>query len=319
MIRAGEPPSVDRQRAALRQTLGGVVALMARGHRVVLTHGNGPQVGHLLLRSEAGRHAEAYDVPLEVCVAQSQGEIGYLIQDTLEAALREVGIMDKPVAALLTRVLVDRADPAMSHPTKPIGPYYTATRAAELKGQGWSLIDVPGRGWRRVVPSPHPKRVLDEPAIRRLMEVGCVVVAGGGGGIPVCQGVDGRWQGVEAVVDKDWTSTLLATALGATRLVFLTDVEEVKLDFGKPTERSLSRLTLDEAKRYLAEGHFAPGSMEPKIESAITFLEAGGDEVVIATPEAMLDACAGSAGTRLRESFEEKRALREHVISSGAP
>jgi carbamate kinase len=319
LIRGGEPPSIEGQRVALRPALRGVVALMARGYRVVLTHGNGPQVGHQLLRAEAARQAEAYDVPLDVCVAQSQGEIGYLIQEVLEEALNEAGLSGKPVAVMLTRVLVDRSDPTMRDPTKPIGPYYSSRRAAELKSEGWSLAEVSGKGWRRVVPSPVPTEVLEVSAIRHLVQSGYAVVAGGGGGIPVSRTPEGHWQGIEAVVDKDWTSSLLATALGASRLVFITDVEGAKLDFGKPTERLLSRLTLNQARCHMADGHFAPGSMGPKIGAAIKFLESGGQDVIITTPNALLDAWTEKAGTHLRESFVERTTLTGSAISRRVP
>jgi carbamate kinase len=297
LIRSGQQGAIEEQAANLRRALEGVAALISRGHRVVITHGNGPQVGHILLRVEEAR-GKAYPLPLDVCVAQSQGEIGYLIQQGLQNLLRRHGI-ERPVTAVVTRTLVDKDDPRMKTPTKPVGPFYTREQAAGLKDRGWTVVEDAHRGFRRVVPSPVPLRVLEVEVVHRLFEEGVVVVAVGGGGVPVSLADDGTLVGVEAVVDKDLASSLLAVTIGAQKILDLTDVEHVKLHFGSPIERNLSALSVSEAKRYLAEGHFAPGSMGPKIEAAIHFLERGGREVIITTPEKALDSFSGQGGTHL--------------------
>lgn len=298
VVRPGGRGTLEEQAATLRESLRVVVELIERGFRVLLTHGNGPQVGHILLRAQAAR-GRAYDLPLDACVAQSQGEMGYLIQAALESLLLERGRDRPPVVALLTRTLVDRHDPAMDAPSKPVGPFYGEVEAAALRAAGVAVMEDAGRGWRRVVPSPRVLRVLEAEAVARLLESGHVVIAAGGGGIPVRVADDGSLAGVEAVVDKDLASSVLAVELGVARILDLTAVDGVKLWFGTPRERPLASLTLDEARRYLAEGHFAPGSMGPKIEGAIHFLEHGGREVLITSPERARDALEGRAGTRL--------------------
>jgi len=297
LIKPGQAGTIPEQLANLDASLADVVELIGEGHRVALTHGNGPQVGNIVIRAEEAR-GKAYDLPLDVCVAQSQGELGYLIQRALRNALSRSGIA-RPVVTVLTQVLVDRQDPRMRSPSKPIGPFYTAAQADELRRRGYALMEDAHRGYRRVVPSPVPLRVIEQEVIRQLFESGAIVIAAGGGGIPVALAEDGTLVGVEAVVDKDLTSSLLATALRADRLLDLTAVERVKLDFGTPRERDIERMTLDEARRYLAEGHFAPGSMGPKIEAAIAFLERGGREVIITRPEVALAAYRGRTGTHI--------------------
>ncbi|GBC83318.1 Carbamate kinase 1 [bacterium HR10] len=296
LIAPGQAGTIPEQLANLEASLGGVVELIGEGHRIALTHGNGPQVGNILIRVEEAR-GKAYDLPLDVCVAQSQGEMGYLIQRTLHNLLRRRGIA-RPVVTVLTQVVVDRQDPRLQMPTKPIGPFYTAAQAEELKRKGYALMEDAHRGYRRVVPSPAPLRIVEQEVITRLFEDGVIVVAAGGGGIPVAVG-DGRLVGIEAVVDKDLASSLLATALRADRLLDLTAVETVKLHFGTPRERAIERMTLAEARHYLAEGHFAPGSMGPKIEAAIAFLQRGGREVIITRPELAAAAFRGQAGTHI--------------------
>lgn len=298
LVKAGQQGTIEEQQANLREALAAVVELIRQGHRLVLTHGNGPQVGHILIRAEEAR-GHAYDLPLDVCVAQSQGETGYLIQQGLQNLLLENGVGHRAVAAVVTRTLVDRADPLMKAPTKPIGPFYTGEQAEALQSRGWRVVEDAHRGYRRVVPSPRPIRILEAEAIRRLIEAGVVVIAAGGGGIPVHAAEDGTLTGVEAVVDKDLASSCLAVELGVTRILDLTSVEKVLLDFGTRKERPLDSLTVKEAKTYLAAGHFAPGSMGPKIEAAIWFLEHGGRQVIVTRPEKALDALEGKTGTRL--------------------
>ncbi|MDE3018138.1 MAG: carbamate kinase [Nitrospirota bacterium] len=298
LVKAGQRGTLDEQTATLRSALTGVVELIRRGHRVVLTHGNGPQVGQILLRAEAAR-GQAYDLPLDVCVAQSQGETGYLIQQCLQNLLRQRGIGDHPAATVITRTLVDPDDPRMGHPTKPVGPFYTQEQAERWRATGWRIAEDAHRGYRRLVPSPLPIGIVEASIVRRLVEAGVIVIAGGGGGIPVRRERDGTLAGVEAVVDKDLASSRLAVELGIDTSLDLTAVEQVMLDFGTTKERPLGTLTVQEARTYLAEGHFAPGSMGPKIEAAMWFLERGGREIIITSPEKALAAFDGSAGTHL--------------------
>ena len=297
LVKAGQRGTVPEQAANLKESLTCVVELIRRGHRVVITHGNGPQVGHILIRTEEAR-GKAYELPLDVCVAQSQGETGYLIQQGLQRLLHRNGV-DKPVTVLVTRTVVGRDDPRMKIPSKPVGPFYTKDQAARLSEQGCHLVEDAHRGYRRVVPSPVPLRIVEAEVIRRLFEEGVVVIACGGVGIPVSVEADGTLTGVEAVVDKDLASSALAAAVGADTILDLTAVDSVKLHFGSPQERSLETLTVAEAKKYLNEGHFAPGSMGPKIEAAISFLEQGGGEVIITLPERTIEALEGRAGTHV--------------------
>ncbi len=297
LIKPGQAGTIPEQLTTLEESLRSVVEMVRQGHRIALTHGNGPQVGNILIRVEEAR-GKAYDVPLDVCVAQSQGEMGYLIQRTLSNLLRRSGIA-RPVATVLTQVIVEPIDPHGHAPPKPIGPFYTAAQAEELKRKGYTLMEDAHRGYRRVVPSPRPIRIVEQEVIATLFESGVIVIAVGGGGIPVVFTEGEMLAGTEAVVDKDLASSLLATALGADRLLDLTAVENVKLYFGTPQERAIERMTLTEARRYLAEGHFAPGSMGPKIEAAIAFLERGGREVIITRPEMAAAALHGRAGTHI--------------------
>jgi carbamate kinase len=297
LIKAGQHGSIAEQTANLADSLTCVVELIRRGHRVVLTHGNGPQVGNILIRMEEAR-GKAYALPLDVCVAQSQGETGYLIQQCLQRLLHRNGV-DRPVVAVVSRTVVHKEDPRMKTPSKPVGPFYTKDQALCLQAQGLHIEEDAHRGYRRVVPSPRPLRIVEKDVIRRLFEEGVVVIACGGGGIPVCAEADGSLVGVEAVVDKDLASSVLAAAIGVKTVLDLTAVANVKLHFGSPQETNLSALTMTAAKKYLEEGHFAPGSMGPKIEAAINFLEKGGRQVIITLPDQALDALEGRAGTRI--------------------
>jgi len=298
LVKAGQRGAVEEQQANLREALAGVVELIRQGQRVLITHGNGPQVGHALLRAEAAR-GQAYDLPLDCCVAQSQGETGYLIQQCLRNLLHQAGIHHRPVVTLVTQTLVDQADPLMAQPTKPIGPFYTKEQATAMVARGWRMIEDSHRGYRRVVPSPLPLRIVESEVIQRLVEEGAVVIAAGGGGIPVHVTEDGSLTGVEAVVDKDLASSVLAVELGMDLILDLTAVEQVYLHFGTAQAQALDSLTVAEAKRYLAQGHFAPGSMGPKIEAAIRFLERGGRKVIVTEPAKAQEALAGKAGTHV--------------------
>lgn len=248
-----------------------IADVVARGQRVVITHGNGPQVGGVLRRVELAAH-EVYRLPLDICVADTQGGMGYMLAQCLHNALHARGIA-KEVVALVTTVAVRGDDPEFQNPTKPIGGHYYANEAAILKRDyGWRMSEAPGRGWRRVVPSPPPLYILELDSIRRAVATSGVVIAGGGGGVPVARLANGTYRGVEAVVDKDRTAALLAAGVEAGALVLVTNVERVMLDFGKPTARPIARMTADEARKHLTDGQFPPGSMGPKVGAALDFL-----------------------------------------------
>ena len=288
---------LDQYRAA-SETSHHIAALVAAGYRVVVTHGNGPQVGFILLRSDLARNV-LHEVPLDSCVADTQGALGYQIGQTLANELRHQGIQ-KPIATVVTQVLVDKNDKAFSNPTKPIGSFYTEAEAQKHKADsGWTLKEDAGRGWRRVVASPQPLRIVEENTIRLLLEQDVVVIAVGGGGIPVRENEKGDLEGCAAVIDKDLASCLLAKNLKADLFIISTGVDKVAVDFKKPTQRELDKLTVAEAKKYLAEGQFPAGSMGPKIEAAIDFLEHGGKEVIITQPHLLEAAIAGKNGTHL--------------------
>jgi len=287
------------QRRRIEETSAHLADLLKEGHDIVLTHGNGPQVGNILLQNEESRHIVPA-MPLDVCGAESQAQIGYLFAQALRNEFAARGIF-RGVACVVTQVLVSADDPAFANPTKPIGPYYT--REDEIvvkKAKGWRMVYDQRGGWRRVVPSPRPVEVVEAEEIRRLVADGNdrVVIAAGGGGIPVVRR-DGKLVGVEAVIDKDLAAAALARAIGWKNLVIVSDVPQVALDFGKPSQHFLERLTLAEAKKHLAAGQFPPGGMGPKIEAGVDFLEHGGEHVVITDLEHLVAAVGGKAGTRL--------------------
>jgi carbamate kinase len=291
--------SVEDQYLAAAETDHHIANLVAQGHQVVITHGNGPQIGFILRRSELAR-GELHEVPLDVCGADTQGAIGYLLQQNLVADFARLGIDFTPVT-VVTQVEVDRDDPAFQHPSKPIGSFFDAAEAETRRTRdGWDVVEDAGRGWRRVVASPIPKRIVELEAIEYLLNGGFAVIACGGGGIPVVDDDAGGLRGVPAVIDKDLASALLASVIGADLLIISTSVERVALDFGTPDQRWIDRMTLDEAKKYLAEGtHFKPGSMAPKISAVIDFLESGGTEAIITTPQLIESALEGKAGTTI--------------------
>jgi carbamate kinase len=297
LIRAGEKGTIDEQLANTRRTAAAIVSLLGDGHRLVVTHGNGPQVGAALLRSERASD-QVYGQSLDVCDATTQGEIGYLLQQSLRNALDAAG-MTTPVVTVLTQVVVCRDDPAMRHPTKPIGPFYSRAVAEErARALGWRVVEDAARGYRRVVPSPDPIEIVEEPVIRALLGQGVLVIAAGGGGIPVIKTAEGL-KGVEAVIDKDRVSALLAGRLGVDCFIISTDADRVYLDYRRPTQRGLDRVTADELEDHLRAGQFPPGNMGPKIESALRFLRGGGREVVITSYERIPAALRGEAGTRI--------------------
>ncbi|MTW14752.1 carbamate kinase [Rhodoplanes serenus] len=288
----------DQYRAAERACAQMVPLLHDPDLRLVVTHGNGPQVGFILLRSEIAAPA-LHQVPLDSCVADTQGALGYQLERALRNELRRHGLARSP-AAVVTLVLVDRDDPAFRNPTKPIGSFLSKERAEERRVKdGWDVVEDAGRGWRRVVASPVPKGIVDLDAVKCLLDAGFVVIAAGGGGIAVVEESNGDLTGASAVVDKDLASSLLAKQLGAEVLVITTGVEKVCLDFGKPTQRALDAMTVADAKRYMAEGHFKPGSMLPKVEAVVAFLEGGGKQAIITAPEHLVDALAGKTGTHV--------------------
>jgi carbamate kinase len=290
----------DEQCAITRATMQPIAALIQGGAQIVLSHGNGPIVGNILIRNEAARE-QIPPMPLDVCGADSQGGIGYMMQQLLQNELKRIGLGDRVVATVVTQVLVDERDPAFRRPTKPIGPFYTQERARLLaREKGWTVVEDAGRGYRRVVASPRPLEVIEIGAIRELVESEAIVIAAGGGGIPVTRQWDGALHGVEAVIDKDLAGSLLARLLGCEQLVIITGVDRVALHHGKPEQRNLDEATVDEMARWMEEGHFPPGSMGPKIQSAIEFLRGGGRDVVITSPGNLLDALAGTKGTRIR-------------------
>lgn len=298
LIRDAQHQSVPDQYAAVVKTVRHITDLLTQGYRIVITHGNGPQVGFILLRSEHSRGL-LHQVPLDSIVADTQGALGYQIQQALENEFRRRGLQ-KSVATIVTQTLVDRADPAFARPTKPIGEFYSRAQADERRRtEGWEMVEDSGRGWRRVVASPKPVRIIEWEVIRHLVEGDYVVVAAGGGGIPVVADEQGMLSGVAAVIDKDIAAAVLAAQIGADRLVISTSVEKVLLNFGRPGQRALDTMTLAEAKRFVAEGHFAPGSMLPKIEACLHFVAAGGREAVITCPDALAAALDGRTGTRI--------------------
>jgi carbamate kinase len=289
------------QDAAITAAMEHVADLVAAGVDVVLTHGNGPQVGNLLVKNEVAAHVVP-PVPLDWCGASTQATVGFLVMDALDAALAARGV-DRRTAALVTRTLVDRDDPGFTTPTKPVGRYLPQDQAQRLMEHGETWQDRGEKGWRRVVASPEPVEVLDAPAVAALMAAGFLVVAAGGGGIPVVRHADGSLHGVEAVLDKDLTAALLARTVQADVLVIATDVEAAVLEWGTPQARPLGRLTPAQMRQHATAGHFAGGSMGPKVEAVVRFVEAGGSRAVITSLERIADAVQGvdGVGTVLAE------------------
>lgn len=306
LIRGGQTGTAQEQFENAVETAAAVVRLIRAGYRVVLTHGNGPQVGAQLIRSELAA-SDAYRLPLDCCVASTQGEIGYVLQYAMWQRMQAEGLKT-PVVSLVTQVLVDPRDPAFSHPTKPIGPSYPREAALRYWDNfGWIMAEDSKHGFRRVVPSPEPVAIIELDAIKACVDRGLVVIAGGGGGVPVFNDHDIS-KGVEAVIDKDHTSAILARQLDADVFAIATDVDCVYLDYDKETRRPLDRLTMAQCRQYLQEGHFPAGSMGPKITAAIKYLEMGGKMVVITDHDRLLEALEGRAGTRIcRDGADEDR------------
>lgn len=301
LIKDNKNVSVESQYQAAKETTFHIADMIESGWDVAIGHGNGPQVGFILRRSEIAHRVEGmHEVPLDVCGADSQGAIGYMLQQTLQNEFKRRGI-EKSVATVVTQVKVDKNDKAFEHPTKPIGSFMDEAEAKKReKEMGWTVVEDAGRGWRRVVASPIPKEVVEIEPVRALVGAGVVVVTVGGGGIPVVDDGKGGNVGVAAVIDKDYASSLLATLIKADMFIISTAVEKIAINYGKPDQKWLDRMTLSEAKAYLAEGtHFAKGSMAPKIQAIINYLEAGGKEALVTNPENIGRALRGETGTRI--------------------
>ena len=298
LIKDKNHQTIPDQYSAGAESMKHIAGMIEAGWDVVVTHGNGPQVGFILRRAELSLH-ELHPVPLDYCGADTQGAIGYMFQRALHNEFRSRRIV-KSAATVVTQVLVDRNDPAFQKPSKPIGSFMEEAAARQHREQdGWAVVEDAGRGWRRVVASPIPKQIIEQAAIESLIQAGFVVISAGGGGIPVVEDEHGDLTGVEAVIDKDFAGSLLASSLQADLFLISTAVEKVALSYNKPEQRWLDRMTLAEAQGYLQEGHFAKGSMEPKIQAIINYLERGGKEALITDPENIERALRGETGTRI--------------------
>lgn len=296
LIKEGQKGTIYEQFSNTRKSAKSIVQMIKNGWDVVITHGNGPQVGAILLQNKEAKNITP-SMPLGICVAESEGLIGYMIQQCLSNTLKREHI-DKSVIALITQVIVDEDDPSLSHPTKPIGPYYIEDEAKQMEKDGIKMIKQP-RGWRMVVPSPDPQRIVESHIIRQMLDDGIIVIASGGGGMPVVEKEGWGLTGLEAVVDKDLASERLAEAIDADLLLILTEVEKVFLNFGTPDQKALDKVTLNELKKYYKEGQFPEGSMAPKILSAIRFLEAGGRKVIISHIDKGWEAVQEKTGTHI--------------------
>lgn len=296
LIKDKNHQTVPDQYQAAVETMKHIANMIIDGWDVVITHGNGPQVGFILRRSELAAH-ELHEVPLDYCGADTQGSIGYMFQQALHNEFRLRGIK-KQAVTVITQTIVDRNDPAFQNPTKPIGSFMDETAAKEkMAKEGWTMVEDAGRGWRRVVPSPIPQTIVEADAIRSLIEQGFVVIGVGGGGIPVIQKENGDLVGVEAVIDKDFGSAILASMIKADIFLISTAVEKVAINFNKPDQKWLDQMTVAEARKYLAEGQFAKGSMMPKIEAILKYMDQGGKKALITDPEHIKDALEGKTGT----------------------
>jgi carbamate kinase len=296
LLRPEDRGTQEEQIARAKQAARWLVEIVRHGYRLIVVHGNGPQVGNILIQSEEAS-TKIPPQSLDVCVAQTEGSIGFVLQQAVRNRLESVGTAGE-VATILTEVEVDATDPAFKRPTKPIGPFFTRYRAEALERDlGWTMREDAGRGWRHVVPSPRPLRILNIKTIATMLETATVVIAAGGGGIPVVRGRDGQWRGIEAVIDKDYASALLAAELGAELFIVLTGVPKVAVDFNKPTQRFVDRMSVAEAEKHMADGQFPAGSMGPKIDSAMQFVRATGKPVLITEVEVLREALEGKDGT----------------------
>ena len=299
ILQRGQQGLASEQRANVQKTVDQIVRMIKAGHEVIVTHGNGPQVGAILIQNELG-NASVPAMPMDICGAESQGLIGYMFCQSFHNTLAREGVSGREPVCLVTQVEVDPEDPAFAHPTKPVGPFYTeeaAKKRIEASGETW--INDAGRGWRRVVPSPDPRAIVEKDVINLLLEKGFTLIASGGGGIPVIRHPDGRYEGVEAVIDKDLAGELLAASVKADLLMILTDVPQVAVHYGTPEQKWLGRLTLAEMEALEKEGHFKAGSMGPKVKAILRFVRSGGERGVIASLEEALEALEGTAGTQI--------------------
>jgi carbamate kinase len=298
LIKDKDHRTIPDQYAAASESMAHIAGMIEQGWDVVISHGNGPQVGFILRRSELSAH-ELHTVALDYCVADTQGSIGYMFQRALHNEFKRRGI-DKQAATVITQVRVEVDDPAFENPSKPIGTFMDEAKALKHKEEdGWQVVEDAGRGWRRVVPSPKPIEIMERATIESLINEGFIVISGGGGGIPVVADPEQGLLGVEAVIDKDFASSLLASGLGADLFLISTAVEKVAINFNQPNETWLDSMTMAQAKEYMDAGHFAPGSMKPKIQAVLNFLEAGGKEALITNPENLEKALRGETGTRI--------------------
>ena len=298
ITREFEEGNIHQQFANTRRSLEGVVEMVEAGHEVILTHGNGPQVGNALIRVEEARHLVP-PIPLGVLVADTEGGMGYMIEQCLENMLHRKGL-GRDVVTILTQVVVDKDDPSILNPSKYVGPFFKEKEVEQIQSErGWTMKKDADRGWRRVVPSPIPRQIVEREIIKHLVDYGAIIIACGGGGIPVYVEEDGTYEGVDGVVDKDRASAVLALEIGAEQLHILTAVEKVCIHFGKPDQKEFDRMTVAEARQYLEAGEFPKGSMGPKIEAAIQFLEGGGKEVLIGSVENYVKGWKGETGTRI--------------------
>lgn len=290
--------TLEEQFANVAMVCDSIIHLIQKGYHVVLTHGNGPQVGNLLIKNEAGKPIVP-EHTLDVCGAETSGSIGYILEQSIQNRLSELGI-DKKVATVITETVVDKDDPAFKRPTKPIGPFFSQEAGKQLEEEhGYIMVEDSGRGYRRVVPSPKPLEIVENDVIRTLSDAGYIVICVGGGGIPVIRQADGKLKGVEAVIDKDRASALLAHQIGAEYLLLLTGVEKVSVNYGKPDEKQLDTMTLNEVEKYMAEGQFPEGSMGPKVESACSFIKnsEGDAKAIITSLDKMEQAMEKKSGT----------------------
>ncbi|MDD3049964.1 MAG: carbamate kinase [Candidatus Cloacimonetes bacterium] len=301
IIKAGQKGTIYEQFANTRESLGGIVELIEQGYKLAITHGNGPQVGNLLIQQLAGMDKNISPLPLGVLNAATEGTMGYMIEQSLINKLI-IKKIKRNVVTILSQVLVDKNDPSIKNPSKPVGPFYTKEQADMVSSQyGWTMVEDSGRGYRQVVPSPLPVDILQGDIIKELVDEGNIVIACGGGGIPYHLEENGTLEGFDAVIDKDFASALLAEKIGADLLVILTGVEKVSINFGKPDQKDFDVMSVTEASKYYDEGHFPKGSMGPKIKAAISFIENGGEKVLITSIDKIVDAFAGKTGTIIKK------------------
>jgi len=296
MLRPEDRGTQEEQIARAKQAARWLAEIVRHGYHLIVVHGNGPQVGNILIQAEEAS-TKIPPQSLDVAVSQTEGSMGFMLQQAMRNRLESIGLAGD-VVTVLTEVEVDANDPAFKRPTKPIGPFFTRYRAEALERDlGWTMREDAGRGWRHVVPSPRPLHILNIRTVEKILDVAKVIIAAGGGGIPVVRGRDGQWRGIEAVIDKDFASALLAAELDADLYIVLTGVPKVALDYGKPAQRFVDRMTVSEAEQHLAEGQFPPGSMGPKIEASVQFVRRSGRQVLITDVEHLREALEGQDGT----------------------